>query len=311
MSFVVGTGRANLDLLFSGLDRLPGEGEEIYSKDFDIQMGGGAPATMINVSSLGVPAKIITMLGTDFFSNMVETTLQKHGVEYINLYQGDKKPVSITCAMITNKDRTFMSYVDDVEVTDEMLQLVIDSCKGAKIIQMQVGYIDVYKRIKQLYPETLFLFDTGWEDDLSIEKYQEYITLADYYTPSKCEALKITGMETVEDALEVLKGYFKYPLIKLDKDGSMIECEGEIVVIPPMEDVVQVDSTGAGDAFTSGLLFGIYHDYSFLDSVIFGNVCGGFCIQKVGCLANFPTEKELIECGLEIKKKISCFCALK
>ena len=50
MSFVGGVGYSNIDLIYSGLDRLPDKGEEIFARGFSMQFGGGIPATMINLS---------------------------------------------------------------------------------------------------------------------------------------------------------------------------------------------------------------------------------------------------------------------
>ena len=55
LSCASGVGVLNCDLLFSGLSRLPVEGEEIYAKGFDMQLGGGLPATLIHLARLGVP----------------------------------------------------------------------------------------------------------------------------------------------------------------------------------------------------------------------------------------------------------------
>ena len=39
--FVAGAGSVNIDLLYYGIDSLPVEGEEVYSKNFSLQLGGG------------------------------------------------------------------------------------------------------------------------------------------------------------------------------------------------------------------------------------------------------------------------------
>ena len=48
-TFISGAANVNIDLFFSGLPRLPEEGQELYSKGFSLQMGGGLPATLINL----------------------------------------------------------------------------------------------------------------------------------------------------------------------------------------------------------------------------------------------------------------------
>ena len=52
------------------------------------------------------------------------------------------------------------------------------------------------------------IFDTGWEDDLTLEKYRDYLEIADYYIPNQKEAMKITGTSSVEAAADVLSEFF-------------------------------------------------------------------------------------------------------
>lgn len=165
--FVAGIGSTNIDLLYSGLEKLPNEGEEIYSKDFSLQLGGGVPATLINIGRLGIPAKIATELGDDIFSRFAAEQFQKHGIAPLNLYRGTDMPLNITSAMITARDRTFLSYGNgNVEATDSALEQAYAMCRGAKAVIMQVdGFLPVYKRLKA--EGTILVFDCGWNDNLS------------------------------------------------------------------------------------------------------------------------------------------------
>jgi len=302
MSFVAGVGFANCDILYSGMPRVPNEGEEIYARGLDIKMGGGVPATMITLHRLGVPVRLSTFLGKEFFSEVVEKELLKSGIPYINLYDRNGMPVSATTTIITENDRTFVSYRDEVPVTDQMLETIYQQCRGAKLVEMHFGFLNVYKKLKKEH--VTMVLDTAWEDDLSIEKYMDYFELADFYTPNCKEALKITGTTTAEDAIKVLSRYFDEPIIKLDKNGCMVMEKGTISVVPPMPKVKTVDATGAGDAFLGGLMYGLFYDYSIGDSVLFGNITGGTCVKGIGCLPNYANEQELLEiAGSMVNKK--------
>src|SRR5699024_7176582 len=79
MSFVAGAGSINIDLLFEGLPRIPNEGEELYSRGFSLQMGGGVSATLLNLAGLGVPVRIQTGLGNDMFSDFARRTFASFG----------------------------------------------------------------------------------------------------------------------------------------------------------------------------------------------------------------------------------------
>ena len=208
-------------------------------------------------------------------------------------------PVVITSVMVCNNDRSFATYRDDKAVDEEAIcEKVYQHLSGAKVVNMHVGFLEAYKKLKE--EGTILIFDTGWEDDLSVEKYEEYLKIADYYLPNQKEALKITGTDSVEEAAKVLARYFENVIIKLDKDGCMLQTAEGTQVIPPMQGVVAVDSTGAGDAFMSGFMYGLYHDYPLDQCIRFGNVTGGTCVQGVGCLTKYVNEQQLLEKAAEL-----------
>lgn len=291
--FVAGIGSTNIDLLYSGLDKLPNEGEEIYSKNFSIQLGGGVPATLINTGRLGIPAKIATELGEDIFSRFALEEFYKCGVTPLNMYNGIAMPLNVTSAMITQSDRTFISYGNgNVVATDIALEKAYEMCKGAKIVIMQVGnFLPVYQKLKK--EKTTLVFDCGWDENLNLEDYGKYLELADYYTPNQKEALKITNTDTPEKASEILSDYFDNVVIKLDKDGCLGMENGKQYIVSPLQNIQCVDSTGVGDAFLAGFIYGLFYDYNFEDCIKFGNITGGKCVEKIGALSGFASENEL------------------
>lgn len=293
MDFVGGVGYSNIDLIYSGFDRFPGKGEEIFAKEFSMEFGGGIPATMINLSRLGIKSRILTFIGEDFFSGFVKKTLEQHQVETINLYEGNKMPVILSSTFLQNGDRSFISYTDGIELTDDTIKKIYENLKGARIIDMHIGFLDVYKKLKK--DGAMHIFDTGWEEDLSIEKYREYLEIADYYVPNQKEALKITGTSSLEDAAEVLSEFLPEVTIKMDKEGCLLKNKDGIKIISPVENVIAVDATGAGDAFMCGFIYGLYHNYPVEQCIKFGNVTGSACVQGRGCISNFVNEKELLE----------------
>jgi len=293
MCFVAGTSNTNIDLIYQGLPRVPNEGEELYAKDFSVQLGGGVPATLINLGRLGVPTRIQTTLGSDMFSDFARKMFQENGVAPLNLYEGNGIPVNVTTAMLTPGDRTFCSYSDNPTVTDEMRDKVYQASTGARVALMQFGYLDVYQKLHD--EGTTLVFDTGWDDEMSLSSYHEYLTLADYYTPNQKEALKITGAATPEDAARVLGRYFERVIVKLDKDGCLISEHGSPRIVPQIPCYTHRDSIGAGDAFLAGLIYGIYHGADFARSVLYGNITGGKCVTGVGCLSASCTEDELLQ----------------
>ncbi len=291
MSFVSAFGKLNVDLLYAGMPRIPNEGEEIYCKDFKVCLGGGLPATMINCSRLGVPSKIATFLGDDMFSNFAKAELIKSGTDFTE-FKSTSYPLNVTSAIITDRDRTFVSYGGSEEYTDEMLEQIYKNLKGSKIVAMQEKIVPVYKQLKK--DGTILVLDTGYSDDMSVEKHRELIELADYFTPSIDEAEKICGTRDYKEALKFLGQYFEKPIVKLGKDGCA-GLDGEIFTVTNIPEFSCIDATGAGDAFLAGFIYGLYNDLSFKECILAGNITGGKCVTGIGCLTEYLTANEIKE----------------
>ena len=291
MSFVAAFGKLNVDLLYSGMPRIPNEGEEIYCKDFKVCLGGGLPATMINCSRLGVSAKIGTFLGDDMFSQFAKGELDKSNTKY-EIFESKNFPLNVTSAIITQKDRTFVSYGGTETYSDEMLQKIYDSLKGAKVVAMQEKLIPVYKELKK--EGTILVLDTGYSDDMSFEKHKDLIEIADYYTPNIDETEKLTGTKDYKEALKILGEHFEKPIVKLGKDGCA-GFDGDYFVIDNISEFRCVDATGAGDAFLSGFIYGLYNDFDFRKCILAGNITGGKCVTGIGCLTEYVNENEIKE----------------
>ena len=189
--FVAGFSSTNVDLLYSGMPRVPQEGEEIYAQSFSMQLGGDYPATLINLSRLGVPVRLQTFLGDDLFSRFAKEAYEKLGVKPLNLYDGNRMPVNLTSAVITPRDRAFTSYTDPVTITGRHRLQVLEHSRGAAIALVNERFLDVYAELKR--GGTLLVYDTGWREDMSLSGMAELLRLVDYYIPNQAEAMRITG----------------------------------------------------------------------------------------------------------------------
>lgn len=295
MSFIAGAGATNVDLLYEDMPKIPDVGEEIYTDKFSCQLGGGLPATLINIGRLGIESKIATELGGDMFSAFASEQYKKNNVEPMNIYKGSSIPLNITSAIILKDDRSFITYgKGSIEPDDEAKESFYNMAHGAKICLMQPGgFIEVYKKLKS--EGTLMVLDMGWDENMSVEKYSDLLDTADIYTPNRKEALRITGAANENDAADALKKYIDRVIVKVDKDGCIGIDNGERFFVKSVEKFKNKDSTGAGDAFLAGLCYGLFYDYQLKDCIEFGNITGGKAVTAVGALSAYVTEKELLE----------------
>lgn len=303
MSFAAGYGKTNVDLLFEGMPRLPEEGEEIYTDKFSICLGGGVPGTMVTLSRLGIDTKNVTELSDDMFSAFAEKEFRKAGCVPINVYKGSKVAVNITAAAITGRDRTFWSYGNnEVSVSPEE---VYQAMHGAKIAAMHTGFPEVYRRLKG--EGTTIILDTGFIDDMTLGGYADLLEIADYFLPNRTEALKLTGENDVKKAAIKLSEYLEVVIIKLDSEGCLIYQNEKFTFVKSIDEFVRVDSTGAGDAFFAGFIYGLMKDEPIEKCVLYGNLTGGKCVTAVGCTTAYLTESELLALAEKYQDNIGVY----
>ena len=293
-AFIAGLGKTNVDLLYADMKRIPSLGEEVYTDNFSLCLGGGLPATLLNLARLNVPVRLGTYLGEDMFSAFAESEYKKHGVQLRNFHRGKDIPVNITSAVIVGSDRAFISYGKPaVSFSEKDIESFYQMASGAAICYMESeALMDVYRQLKS--EGTMLVYDMGWDDDLSFEKYAALLSLADLYVPNRKEAMKLTGAETPQEAALRLSEHFERVIVKADRDGCYGLENGSLFCVPEIKEFHCTDATGAGDAFLSGLLYGLYHSYSFKEAVLFGNLTGGKAVTAVGALSAYFNESELL-----------------
>ncbi|MDN4073876.1 carbohydrate kinase family protein [Fictibacillus terranigra] len=120
----------------------------------------------------------------------------------------------------------------------------------------------------------------------------ESIKMADIFTPNQKEAEMITGIWDPHEAIEKLSKYAAPVVIKLGGDGAMIRHRNTTKKIQGYP-CSAVDTTGAGDVFSAGLLTGILKEWPLEDSVKLGNYCGSCSVQSLGGTTSSPTWQQV------------------
>lgn len=280
-----------VDCLFAGFDTFPVPGEEKYANRFEMQLGGGSVVIPVRLHQLGVPAKFGTFFGNDTLSSCARTLLKKQGfTDYTNLYRGDGCPVIISSVFSLPEDRCFLTYSENYTDKDLPPQQVYDFLKGCKICFAPEDPLVAEKLHRD---GTLLVFDVGWHDDLDIHDYKELLKSVDYFTPNEKEALKMTGCDTVEDALRCLQQYVSCPIVKTGKTGCVAFDGRDFVRAAAVDSLQAVDTTGAGDNFLTGLVYGLYHDLPLQRYMQIANITGGLSTTGLGCFGCRYTRSDI------------------
>jgi len=96
------------------------------------------------------------------------------------------------------------------------------------------------------------------------------------------EAFAYTGHRDETAALEHLSRHVTYGVLKLGADGSYVSHNGTTTRIQAHTGKPPVDTTGAGDLWAAGFLFGLAHDLSIEKSGALASACGYEVCQVTG-----------------------------
>ncbi len=131
--------------------------------------------------------------------------------------------------------------------------------------------------------------DTNWDPT---ERWNDGLTEAlrhvDVFLPNEQEALAISGAPSLEIALERLNRRIPTVAVKQGAQGATVR-QGQASAHDPGFRVGVVDTTGAGDSFNAGFLYGYLHGWSLSDSLALGCACGALSTRGAGGVSAQPT----------------------
>jgi sugar/nucleoside kinase (ribokinase family) len=97
------------------------------------------------------------------------------------------------------------------------------------------------------------------------------------------EGAAFCGTDDQDHAIELLSRYCDIAVLKLGKEGSIVLKNGEKIQIKP-ELATAIDTTGAGDLWQAGFLYGVLNGLSLEDAGAYGSILGAEVVQVMGAV---------------------------
>ena len=281
MSKLTFIAQLSLDYIFGDIKKLPESGEEVIASTSDIQLGGGTLVYPIVLTKMGIDCKVIIKKSDSIQADIAYKLLKTYAVKEIEIVEAiDFNPVMSTAVLSLESDRSFVSYNNEKALLFDDAFLV-DRLKNSKVVFALERNIDIMPKFKE--NGSTIVFDIGWSDDLNIDRYKGILNYVDYFTPNDKEAMKMTKTESVEDSLLVLQKYVKHPIVSCGAQGCKTIVDGDIIHVKAPKNIKTVDTTGAGDHFMAGLIYGIYQDMSIESCMKMANCTGALSTTAYGC----------------------------
>ncbi|SDN37578.1 pfkB family carbohydrate kinase [Paenibacillus sp. yr247] len=117
---------------------------------------------------------------------------------------------------------------------------------------------------------------------------------------NETEALHYTGFEQIDDRLSYMSGFCSHVVVKLGAKGAAAMKDG-LQTSHSGFSVEAVDTTGAGDSFNAGYIYGFLTGLNVETSLLYGNVCGAMSVGAYGGSTGSP-DREGLEAFLRQNK---------
>lgn len=292
-------GDVNIDIVVPGVEALPEPGSEVDVPMMETFVGGGAALFTLGIAKLGLKPVFQGSVGRDMYGEYIRNLFQQLGVDDSLLLESDTQKTGISISFTTEKDRCFLTY----RGTNEGISLKhmdLDNLSGAKHVHVtgyegatnHAEYLDMLTKIHAMGDVTVS-FDVGWDmTGVWYEGIFDLLPMIDVLFMNETECQHYTRCNDIEEGARKLAEKAGMAVIKLGKTGAMAIKDGKKFFAPSYK-VQAVDTTGAGDSFNAGFVYGFLQGLPMEECLKCGNSCGALSVTRLGGNTGFPFRAEL------------------
>ena len=229
--------------------------------------GGSAANTMSGVASLGGKAAYIGKIRDDHLGEFFAHDINAAGVHFKVKPASEGLPTARSMIIVTpDGSRTMNTYLG-ISTNLSKEDLDVHLLKNAQILYCE-GYIWDIETTKDTIRSAIAIakganrtISFTLSDSFCVSRHKdEWINLineqVDILFGNEDEIKELSGCGTLSEAAQWIQGKVKVACLTLAERGSIIVTEDEIIGVGAKAVNQVTDSTGAGDLYASGFLFG-------------------------------------------------------
>jgi sulfofructose kinase len=287
---VVGMGLNSVDLLCI-VPRFPAFNSKMKLNRFSKQGGGQVATAMVALARWGLKTKYLGKIGGDEFGRFSLKSIRDEGVDVSGVVLEPDSATQMAVILVdgSSGERTILWDRDNRLMYREGELRKTDICCG-KILHMD-GH-DTHAALqcaRWAHEEGIrTVIDTDRVDPLSSELLKEI----DFVITSAQFPMIFTGIPHREKALLELQKHTRgFVCATLGREGAMCLVDGNIVYAPGFQ-VNAVDTTGAGDVFHAGFIYGLLQNWELNEILSFANAAAALKCLDLGGRTGIPGLEE-------------------
>ncbi len=268
--------------------------------------GGSAANTIHGLANLGMSTAFIGKVGDDSFGQAFANDMTQNGITPIML-KGNAESGRALAFITPDSERTFAVYLGAaIEMTPNDLNPSLFS--GYTHFHIE-GYLvqnhSLVRKAVELAKQSGCSISLDLASYNVVEENRDFLreiveNYVDIVFANEEEAKAFTGKLPVE-ALNELGKLADIAVVKLGADGSIIK-QGETTYEVGVIEVSSIDTTGAGDLYAAGFLYGLSKGLSLLKCGEIGAILSGHVIEVLGPKMDGTRWSKVKDLVMEVEK---------
>jgi sulfofructose kinase len=289
---VAGVGQCSLDIL-GRLPRYPAVDRKAELSELLLQGGGPVATALVTLARLGVPAAFVGKVGGDDFGRRIRRELEQEGVDcrYLVVDETGTSQIAFISVEQNSGLRNIFWHAGsarDLTAADLPLGLIA-RCRVLHLDGLQhAASMAAAKEARRCGVITVLDGGSVREGTLELLPYIDHLVVSSRF------ARQLSGDRTPEKQLPELMAYgARAATITVGKKGSYTFSREEGLFHRPAFAVQAVDTTGCGDVFHGGYIYGLLQNWPLTRTVRFAAACAALKTRALGGRTAIPGADEV------------------
>ena len=257
--------------------------------------GGQTASAMVALQRLGLKTAYAGRFGSDAEGHFGLATLKDDGVnvDFAEIVEGARNQIAFITIDARNGERTIVWDRDD-RLAYQPDEAPIEFGSIGRVLHLDAHDPPACLRLAQSARETGTIVSA--DIDNVYGGLPELLPFIDILIGSKEFPRRVTGIDDGRAALIELKARYGCAItgMTIGTAGAIVYCDGEFIESPGFEAPGGCkDTTGAGDAFHAGFLYGLLRGDDIETSLRFGNAVAAMKCSALGARTALPTQAQL------------------
>jgi sugar/nucleoside kinase (ribokinase family) len=282
------SGTVFLDIVFTGLPKMPSAGTETWAEGMG-SCPGGIANLAIAASRLGLRTSLAAAFGDDDYADFCWRTLaEQESVDLSRSRRFEHWHSPVTVSMACAGDRSMLTHGHDSPLPANVM--IGQPPRSRAVICDLTAPDTLGSAAENSWAElsrtdgSLVFADVGWDPTGAWSSQMlEQLSYCHAFLPNAGEAMAYTRTDSPQDALYALADRVPLAVVTNGEQGAMAidSTTGEEAHVPAPR-VTALDPTGAGDVFGASMVLGTLSNWPLQNRLAFASACASLAVQQFG-----------------------------